>query len=68
MGCPKKERRLKLLAQGLLFCDCDNLATHLDNAGEPECDRCAILNSQAMSFHDQTRTVFLENSQMICCP
>lgn len=50
----RAERRLKL-ERGILRCDCQRVATHLDSHGEPECDHCRELNAKVVEWHHATR-------------
>lgn len=48
-----RDYQLKRLAEGRLWCDCGNKATHLTGSC-PECDRCRELNSKVTKWHDRT--------------
>jgi hypothetical protein len=50
---------MALIKLGILKCDCDNPASHLDKSGQPECDRCEALNHKAIEFHERTRNLLI---------
>jgi len=59
---------MRLIEKGILKCDCDAVATHLDISGQPECQRCKALNEKAMEFHEKQRLTFLDGPWIISCP
>ena len=53
MRAKQKENLLASIQAGEAECDCGSLATRIDEAGKPECQRCHDLNEMAQIFHDK---------------
>jgi hypothetical protein len=54
--CMRKQQKINLMKSikaKSVKCDCDSLATRIDESGKPECEKCRRLNEMAQIFHDK---------------